>query len=76
MKKSEYIAKHPKSMLAARLEACNWPDNAEIEIIGGLNAPYNKCSNLYKALQASAHKTYCLGGHRKRGTEGWQIAVY
>ena len=75
MTKKEYIKDCPKSMLAHALTCNDWPDNTEINIIGGLIAPYNKCSNLYHALQSSRNKKYCIGGHRWRGTEGWWIAV-
>jgi len=75
MTKQEYIKAHPKSMLAEKLTSMNWPEKAKIEIIGGLLAPHNKCSNLYKALKNSKTKEYCIGGHRYRGTEGWWIAV-
>jgi hypothetical protein len=75
MTKAEYIQCHPKSYLAHRLIANNWPDDAKIDIIGGLLAPYNKCSNLYAALKMSKTKEWCVGGHRRRGTEGWWIAV-
>ena len=73
--KKEYIANHPKSKLAAKLACCNWPDDTPITVIGGLDAPENKCSNLYHALQNGIKKEYILGGHRQRGTEGWWIAV-
>jgi len=75
MKKSEYIKEHPKSMLAQSLISVSWPDNAKINIIGGLNTPFDKKSNLYKALQQSSKKEYVIGGHRQRGTEGWWMAV-
>jgi hypothetical protein len=75
MTKQEYIQKHPKSTLAARLACNNWPDDQKINVIGGLDAPHTKCSNLYRALQKADLKDYCLGGHRQRGTEGWWIAV-
>ena len=76
MTKKEYTKQHPKSMLAARLISNNWPDDAVINIIGGLNAPCTKQSNLYKALAESKTKQYCLGGHRMNGPDGWWIAVY
>lgn len=72
--KKEYIKAHPKSMLAAKLIETNWPDTAPISIIGGLDVPYDKRSNLYKALQGTSG-AYIRGGHRQRGTEGWWIAV-
>lgn len=75
MTKDEYIKTHPKSMLAHNLATNDWPDHAEIVVIGGLIAPNNKCSNLYKALQKSETGCFCVGGHRMRGTEGWWIAV-
>ena len=75
MTKNEYINKHPKSILAAKLAATNWPDDQEIEVVGGLLAPENKCSNLYKALKRAAIGEYVVGGHRQRGTEGFWIAV-
>jgi hypothetical protein len=73
--KKEYIAGHPKSRLAKKLSQNNWPDDTEIEIIGGLPAPQTKTSNLYQALQRAAKKEFILGGHRQRGAEGWWIAV-
>ena len=75
MTKIEYIQKHPKSMLADELRKADWPDDTPIEIVGGLNAPRTKCSNLYKALQRAKRKEYVIGGHRQRGTEGWWMAV-
>lgn len=47
---------------------------------GGLIAPENKNSNLYKALNAArqaGHEIvdYVVGAHRMRGTEGWEFAV-
>jgi len=45
-----------------------------IIIVGGLDAIYNKTSNLYKATNG-AEKEVCRGGHRQRGTEGWWWAV-
>ena len=74
MTKEQHIKKHPKSELAQKLGQVDWPNNAEIDIIGGLNAPYDKRSNLYKALQGTTGE-YCIGGHRMRGTEGWWIAI-
>ena len=75
MTKQEYIKAHPKSMLAYNLTRNTWQDNTPINIIGGLITPHNKCSNLYHALQSSVLHSYCIGGHRKEGTEGWWIAV-
>lgn len=75
MTKKDYISTHPKSILANNLSCCTWADNTEIEIIGGLNTPDDKRSNLYSALQKSKSKEYIIGGHRQRGTEGWWIAV-
>ena len=75
MTKADYIKKHPKSTLAARLLCTDWPDNTPIQIVGGLDAPYNKTSNLYGALAASKSKAYVKGGHRMRGTEGWWWAI-
>lgn len=76
MTKAQYIKAHPKSRLAARLACNNWPDDAVIEIIGGLDAPNTKQSNLYKALLQSATRQYCIGGHRLNGPDGWWMAVY
>lgn len=73
--KKEYMANHPKSKLAHNLKINNWPENTPISIIGGLDAPYDKRSNLCKELDKSTSKEYCFGGHRQRGTEGWWIAV-
>jgi len=75
MTKSEYIKQHPKSYLAEALTSSNWPDDTEINVIGGLIAPDNKTSNLCSALEASKLKDYVVGGHRYRGTEGWWMAV-
>jgi len=75
MTKREYINNHPRAYLAAELEKTDWPDDTKIEVVGGLCAPDNKCSNLYAALQRATRKEYVLGGHRQRGTEGWWIAV-
>ena len=75
MTKAQYIRQHPKSYLATALLCNQWPDDIKIEIIGGLNAPYNKCSNLFAALKRSEFKMHCVGGHRYRGTEGWWMAV-
>ena len=75
MEKQEYIKNHPRSDLAASLQSTDWPDSAKITVIGGLNTPHNKNSNLYAALKESSTKEYCVGGHRQRGTEGWWIAV-
>ena len=74
MTKQEWIKKHPKSFLADRLTCNNWPDDTKIETGGGLIAPYNKTSNLYKALQGFTGE-YVVGGHRQRGTEGFRFAV-
>jgi len=75
MTKAEYIKDHPRSYLAGALMINNWPSDRKIEVIGGLIAPNNKCSNLYKALERSEYGQFCVGGHRYRGTEGWWIAV-
>jgi hypothetical protein len=75
MTKAEYIKRHGKSQLAKRMTTVDWPDDTQIEIIGGLIAPHNKCSNLYHALQRSIRHKYVIGGHRQRGPEGWWIAV-
>jgi len=76
MTKQEYIKKHPKSTMAFRLAANDWPDNAKIKIGGGLLVPHDKRSNLYKALQNSENGLFCVGGHRWRRTEGWWFATY
>ena len=75
MTKKEYIESHPKSTLSFRLATNNWPDDQIIHIIGGLIAPDNKNSNLWRALEGAELKEYEVGGHRWRGTEGWMIAV-
>lgn len=75
MTKKEYIQAHPKSYLSQALMSCNWPDKTRIEIIGGLDTPQDKRSNLYKALQRNNIQDYIRGGHRQRGTEGWWFAV-
>ena len=75
MKKQQYIKEHPRSKLVEKLRRNDWPDDQPIEVIGGLLAPENKTSNLYKALQRATLKQYEIGGHRQRGTEGWWIAV-
>jgi len=74
MTKEKYISLHPKSKLAAALVSRDWPSYTEIRVGGGLDAPFDKRSNLYKDLQNSTGE-YCLGGHRWRGTEGWWYAV-
>jgi len=74
MTKQEYIKAHPKSKLADRLICRDWPDDTRVEIIGGLDTPNDKRSNLYKALQNTTGE-YVVGGHRQRGTEGWWFAI-
>ena len=74
MTKKEYIKKHPKSYLALKLTNTAWVNNAKIIIGSGLNAPNNKNSNLYAALQGSSGE-YIIGGHLRSGTEGWYFAV-
>lgn len=54
-----------------------------IAYVGGLYAPTNKNSNLYKAIVASGYtaedigKTIdiAIGAHRQHGTEGWKMAI-
>ena len=75
MTKQQYINEHPRSMLTIALQENDWPDNQPIEIIGGLLAPDNKCSNLYKALTRSILHQHEVGGHRRYGPDGWMIAV-
>ena len=75
MTKQEYINNHPKSHLAQALKSNDWPADTEIKIVGGLEAPENKQSNLYAALETAKMKKYVRGGHRQRGTEGWWFAV-
>lgn len=75
MTKKEYIRLHGKSQLAKRLACNDWLDSQKIEIVGGLNAPHTKTSNLYKALRRTTTRQYIIGGHRQRGTEGWWMAV-
>ena len=72
--KARFIKEYPKSYLATRLVANDWDLNASIEIGSGLNVPYDKRSNLYEALQGTTGE-YVLGGHLRRGTEGWFFAV-
>ena len=74
--KSEYIKAHPRTILAGRLEAnTSWPDDTEIEIIGGLDAPQNKRSNLYKALKRSKLGEYVVGRRRQDKIDGYWMAV-
>jgi hypothetical protein len=73
--KANYIKLHPKSYLAAELIANDWPDDTIIEIVGGLEAPTNKCSNLYKALSRARLKEYAVGGRRQSKSEGFWFAV-
>ena len=73
--KREYIKSHPKSHLAKALKNNKWPGNTKIQIIGGLQAPDNPNSNLYKALATSKRKEYVIGGHRQSGADGWWMAV-
>lgn len=76
MTKKEYMEKHKKSDLARALLINGWPDDAEIDVIGGLIAPNTKRSNLYRALERSKNKKYCVGGHRWNGPDGFWMAVY
>jgi hypothetical protein len=74
--KSEYIKAHPRTILASRLEAeTGWPNDTEIEIVGGLDAPQNKCSNLYKALERSNLGEYVIGARRQYESQGYWMAV-
>lgn len=75
MTKEQYIKNHPKSYLAKALQKIDWPENTPVQIIGGLDAPNNPRSNLYKAIERSNKKEWVRGGHRQRGTEGWWFAV-
>ena len=72
--KQRYIEDHPRSYLAQKLSCNDWPEDAEIGIIGGLEAPNNKSSNLYCALRGTTGE-YVRGGHRQRGTEGFWFAI-
>lgn len=74
MTKMEFIVMKPKSYLARNLNNNNWPNDAEIVIVGGLDAVNDKRSNLHKATRGGALGC-CIGGHRQRGTEGWWWAV-
>ena len=71
----EYIAKHPRSYLAGALVSSKWELDRKIEIVGGLPAPNNKNSNLYKALEQSKYHEWIIGGHRKNGPDGFWMAV-
>lgn len=73
--KANYIKLHPKSYLARELAANDWPDDTIIEIVGGLEAPTNKCSNLCKALERSKLEQYVVGGRRQSASEGYWFAV-
>ncbi len=73
--KANYIAQHPQTHLAKALVDNDWADDQEFGIIGGLVAPETPQSFLYKALQDSTLKEFCVGGHRWHGTEGFWIAV-
>lgn len=74
MTKQDYIKQHPKSFLADSLTCNNWTANAKIIVVSGLDTPYDKRSNLYKALQNTTGE-YERGGHLQRGTEEWRYAV-
>lgn len=51
--------------------------------VDGLDAPYNKQSNLYKAIVKCGYTpddigksiTVAIGAHRRRGTEGFKMAI-
>jgi hypothetical protein len=73
--KANYIKLHPRSYLAAELRRNDWPDDTIIEIVGGLESPTNKCSNLYKALSRANFKDYVVGGKRRNASEGFWFAV-
>ena len=74
--KSEYIKAHPRTILADRLRTeTDWPDDTKIEIIGGLDAPQNKCSNLHKALKRSSLGEYVIGARRQYESQGYWMAV-
>lgn len=54
-----------------------------IAYVNGLFTPYNKNSNLYKAIVRAGYTPYdigksieiAVGAHRQRGTEGWKMAI-
>lgn len=54
-----------------------------IAYVNGLYAPKNKNSNLYKAITATGYTVddigtriaIAVGAHRRRGTEGWKMAI-
>lgn len=61
----------------------NIADRKVIAYVSGLYAPYNKNSNLYKAITASGYSpddigtriSIAIGAHRRRGSEGWKMAI-
>lgn len=73
--KANYIKCHPRSYLAAELKKTDWPDDTIIEIVGGLEAPTNPCSNLCKALERSKLEQYVIGGKRQYASQGYWFAV-
>ncbi len=73
--KAEYIALHPRTHLALALAGNDWADDQEFGILGGLVAPETPQSNLFKSLQDSILKEFCVGGHRRNGPDGYWIAV-
>ena len=76
MTKKEYIEKHPRTILSQNLQShTDWEDWTPIRIISGLDAPNNKNSNLYKALELSTRGEYVIGGRRQYATQGYWIAV-
>lgn len=54
-----------------------------IAYVDGLYAPQNKNSNLYKAITTAGYTpddidtriSIAVGAHRRRGTEGWKMAL-
>ena len=54
-----------------------------VAYVDGLNAPRNKNSNLYTAITAAGYTvddlgtriSIAVGAHRRRGTEGWKMAI-
>lgn len=73
--KALYIRMFPKSYLASQLKKTDWRPDAEIDVVGGLETPYVRNSNLYKALKKSNMKMYITGERRKGGAEGRWFAV-
>lgn len=75
MTKIKYISLNPTSLLSSRLVANDWPDDTEVQIIEGLDSPYQPQSRLHRALEASNMKEYVIGEARTGSRRGWVIAV-